>query len=73
MSTTPKLDALEWDQACCGGGHQVTQVMGREHFLMIKRRRITGEYIVRTFSADKSQQLAGPEPMEPNALEALLA
>jgi hypothetical protein len=73
MSTTPKLDALEWDQGCCGGGHQVTQVMGRQHFLMIKRRRITGEYIVRTFSADKSRQLAGPEPMSAEAIEARLA
>lgn len=69
MSTTPKLDALQWDQACCGGGHQVTEVMGREHYLMIKRRRITGEYIVRTFSADMKSQLAGPESMDPAALE----
>lgn len=72
MSTTPKLDALQWDQACCGGGHQVTEIMGREHYLMIKRRRITGEYFVRTFSADMKVQLAGPESMEPAALEAKL-
>ena len=72
MSTTPKLDALAWDQACCGGGHQVTEIMGREHYLMIKRRRITGEYIVRTFSADMQHQIASPESMDPAALEAKL-
>ena len=73
MSTTPKLDALEWVQACCGGGHQVAETPGRGCYLMIKKRRITGEYIVRTFTPDMRTQTAGPEPMAPEALEALLS
>lgn len=72
MSTTPKLDALQWDQGCCGGGHQVTEVRGKEHYLMIKRRRITGELVVRTFSADMKVQLAGPDSISPEELEARL-
>lgn len=69
---TPKLDALEWDQACCGGGHQVTQVMGKDRFLMIKKRRITGEYVVRVFTPDMKTQLSGPEPMAADVLESML-